>query len=388
MDISSAGSVISTILRHDDKRTSYKIALLRSINDVVLNYPTLNADGRDVALPLSALAERWIAYYWPFADPERPIWQGNRYMRGGSLTNDITFRPELQALYQHWVDAHGSGQSADGFLLLDDMRVARKRRSLSASIRTSYRAARRKIARRALPMPIRHAGPGEWTVFDKPVRLKQLGGSVRALPGTSPDAKWLVVPADLWDTFRKLSLWIEALCIHEWCLFTETVDQPSSDVDRGGVYRLLTARPDSRTALTWERNHIDVLMMEGHVFTCPWSEKKLRSSSDYAVDHLIPLAVYPINELWNLVPTDPSFNSHKKRDRLPTDERLQTARPHLVGAYQHYVQQADLATALRNDVAHRFTEADLQGTSFPESVTHATMQFIAQVANARNWSRF
>ena len=388
MQRASAGRVISTILRHDDKRTSYKIALLRSINDVVLNYPTLNAGGHDVALPLSALAERWIAYYWPFVDAERPIWQGSRYMRGGTLTNDITFRPELSALHRLWVDAHGGAQPADGFLLLDDMRVARKRASLSASIQAQYRKTRRKIARRALPMPIRYAGPEEWTVFDRPARFRQLKGRMRALSGTSPDAKCLVVSADLWDTFRRLSLWIEALCIHEWCLFTETVDQPDAGVDRGTVYTLLTARPDSRVALTWERNHINVLMMEGHVFTCPWSEKKLRAGSDYAVDHLVPLAVYPINELWNLVPTDPAFNSNKKRDRLPTPDRLQTARPHLTDAYAHYTQQSDLAAALRNDVATRFSDADLHGDSFPASVTHATARFITQVAQARNWARF
>lgn len=387
MNISSAGSVISTILRHDAKQTSYKIALLRSINDVVLNYPTLNARGTDIAIPLLTLAEHWIAYYWPFVDTEAPIWQGIRSDHNGELRNDIAFRPQLSALYRAWSDLHGSSRPADGFLLFDEMRVERKRESLPASLNDRYRTARKKVSR-SIRYPIKYAGPGQWTVFQKPKPLYQLDASVRALPSTPGNYSCLVVPADLWDTFRELSLWVEALCIHEWCLFTEAVEQPSSEVDRGTVYKLLTARPDSRTALTWERNHIDVLMMEGHVFTCPWSEKQLRSSSDYAVDHLIPLAVYPINELWNLVPTDPNFNSHKKRDRLPTEERLQTARPHLVNAYQHYVQQADLETALRSDVAHRFTEVDLQGTSFPESVTHATMQFIRQVANARNWSRF
>ncbi|MBN1922090.1 MAG: HIT family protein, partial [Anaerolineae bacterium] len=32
-------NILSTILRHDAKVTSYKIALLRAINDVALNYP-------------------------------------------------------------------------------------------------------------------------------------------------------------------------------------------------------------------------------------------------------------------------------------------------------------------------------------------------------------
>jgi hypothetical protein len=37
-------------------------------------------------------------------------------------------------------------------------------------------------------------------------------------------------------------------------------------------------------------------------------------------DHLIPVSMYPTNELWNLVPSSPSFNLHVKRDRMPTAE--------------------------------------------------------------------
>ncbi|MBW4462157.1 MAG: hypothetical protein KME47_18235 [Nodosilinea sp. WJT8-NPBG4] len=49
--------VISTILKHDKKVTSYKIALLRAINDVVLTYPDLRTYEKDVAIPLKLLAE-------------------------------------------------------------------------------------------------------------------------------------------------------------------------------------------------------------------------------------------------------------------------------------------------------------------------------------------
>jgi hypothetical protein len=71
----------------------------------------------------------------------------------------------------------------------------------------------------------------------------------------------LIIQADLWQAFQKMSLWIEALCIHEWCLFSETVEQEDGQgADRGLIYRLLTDRPDNRRPLTWERNHVDVLL--------------------------------------------------------------------------------------------------------------------------------
>jgi predicted house-cleaning noncanonical NTP pyrophosphatase (MazG superfamily) len=88
---------------------------------------------------------------------------------------------------------------------------------------------------------------------------------------------------------------------------------------------LLTDRPDNRRPLDWERNQVDLLMMEGRVFECPWTGKSLRRAIDYDLDHLLPVSVYPINELWNLAPTDRRFNQHVKRDRLPTHDLLVAA---------------------------------------------------------------
>jgi hypothetical protein len=64
-----------------------------------------------------------------------------------------------------------------------------------------------------------------------------------------------------------MTLWIEALCLHEWCRLSEAV-QPRAGVDRGAIYRLLTARPDNRRPLTRERHQIDLLLPEGMTFTC------------------------------------------------------------------------------------------------------------------------
>ena len=59
--------IISTILRHDSKQTSYKIALLRALNDVVLAYPDVGRDGRDVAVPLRS----WGTYLGRLLERDR-----------------------------------------------------------------------------------------------------------------------------------------------------------------------------------------------------------------------------------------------------------------------------------------------------------------------------
>jgi HNH endonuclease len=233
----------------------------------------------------------------------------------------------------------------------------------------------------SIKQAIEFAGPVGAKIFPKPVRYRELS-NVMPLPGTRPDDLCLVIQAEFWHTFLKLSLWIEALCVHEWCLFTERV----AGVDRGAIYVLLTARPDNRRPLTWERHQVDLLLLEGQTSTCPWTAKHIHHPEDYDLDHLIPLVIYPINELWNLVPADPTFNTTVKRDRLPTVERLVKAEPSLVATYQHYLTLPTLAQALADDVSLRFAVSS-SGHS-PQAVATTVVRFIAVVAEARNVARF
>lgn len=379
----SPDKVISTILKHDAKTTSYKIALLRAINDVVLTYPDLRTYRSPIAVPLKLLAKFWVAYYWPFVDLAMPIQQGPQAMRDGKARNDMAFRPALSQLRAAWEQAVGGLKNpADGFFLINELKSIRKWQNYPDSLVKALSKAV-SIISRTLEMPIRYAGPGEWSIFDQPQSYSAISGHTVAVPGTNERDRCLIISVELWETFRQMSLWIEALCIHEWCLFTERV----ATVDRGAIYSILTARPVNRRPLTWERNQIDILMMEGAEFTCPWTERRFSQGTAYDLDHILPIAVYPTNELWNLVPADPKFNSHQKRDRLPTLERLAIAQPHLEKTYQRYGDASKLATVLEEDASLRF--AGIQSdTAFETTLTSAVVDLVEEVAELRNLARF
>ncbi|RZK34411.1 MAG: hypothetical protein EOO61_13640 [Hymenobacter sp.] len=307
-------TIIATILKYDTKTTSYKLALLRAINDLVLAYPGVAQFDQDVAIPLVRIAELWAAYYWAFADQHQPIYQGARAVRDGIERNDMGFRPHLTQLRVEWEQAIiGKAEPADGFFLFAEMRTPRRRATYPTTVRQAYDRTITAI-KEAVKMPIKYAGAEEWSVFSKPDRLYRLPGSVMPLPGTGLTDICVVITASLWDSFHRLSLYIEALCLHEWSLFTESVEQyPQPQRTRGEVYTLLTARPDNRQPLTWERNQINILLVEQVTFVCPWTQKHLTQSYQYDLDHLLPLTVYPINELWNLLPVDREFNQRVKR---------------------------------------------------------------------------
>ncbi len=112
------------------------------------------------------------------------------------------------------------------------------------------------------------------------------------------------------------------------------------------------------------------------------------SPQTYDMDHLMPLSVYPINELWNLIPSDSTFNCHVKRNRLPSLARLAQARPHLELAYAHYTHSNTLAQALREDISVRFLCIQSLDLTYPQAIATAVIDFIDQVTESRNLVRF
>jgi hypothetical protein len=64
-----------------------------------------------------------------------------------------------------------------------------------------------------------------------------------------------------------------------------------------------------------------------------WSAKSLKQQ--YDIDHSMPFARWPNNDLWNLLPTDSQVNNQKS-DRLPTEQKLKVAKERI----QHWWQTA------------------------------------------------
>jgi hypothetical protein len=85
----TASWVIGTILKQDSKVTSYKLAFVRALNDVVLSCPDARLITNTSQFLLPILAEYWLVYYWPFAGPRVPVFQGPPAQRTGAL---VTWR--------------------------------------------------------------------------------------------------------------------------------------------------------------------------------------------------------------------------------------------------------------------------------------------------------
>lgn len=378
--------LVQGIVRHDRKLNTFKLALIRAVNDTALNFAALGGQGAGIAVPLRVLAEWWMGYYWPFMDAERPILQGPRALRNGVLRQDVAFRQSLTELKELWqASLFGSDRPSDGALLVNELKVHPHAAEYGPELRRKYAQALR-VVMKCVEQPITYAGPGDgrYAVFSRQQRLRDLPGAVVPLPGTGVDELCVVVPDAMWEGFKFYSMFVDALCIHEWSVFTEHVAQAAQGISRGAVYHALTDRPDSRRPLTWERNQIDLLLLDGQPVRCFWTGRPL-GLGGYEVDHIIPVSAYPINELWNLVPAEPFFNRHVKRALMPADEWRGVLPERLTATYSLYGHSAGLRDALRRSSSLRFTGE--QRSSLPR-LADAVTTMVFSVADSKSIPRF
>jgi hypothetical protein len=98
---------------------------------------------------------------------------------------------------------------------------------------------------------------------------------------------------------------------------------------------------------------------------CVWSAKSLKKQ--YDIDHIMPFARWPNNDLWNLLPTDSTVNNQKS-DRLPTEHKLKQAKERI----QHWWKTAWLdeepsALLIRDDPSAALRYEQRQQRFFAEA---------------------
>lgn len=295
---------IESVLRRDRKVATYKLALLRALTDIATNRPrTVNwREDSSVAVPVDAIAEQWILYYWPLFDSEifLPQMSGEAAQR----EHKLGFARELDDLREHYsaigglsaflIDWHGSGRTSQ--------RGSAENASLNrllAKLRTVIRTG-----------PVHHAGRstfGESTF------------------GWDAKKRELLIDEALWREIALMGHWIRDSLLVRWAELTSRLALAGSPDAASGVLEqalaiLLKPPASDRDTQLARAVYGSVPRSSLH---CVWSGRRL--SSGFEVDHLIPYALWRSNDLWNLLPAAPSVNA-QKRDRLPTRSLLLSRR--------------------------------------------------------------
>src|SRR5690554_3175731 len=307
-DGTGALPLLRHIIVNDNKSSTYKLGLLRSLTRIADSLPSLvlRRDEYWVELPLGVVALYWIKLYQPLI-----------------LRYDLRQAPGSQ----------GYGFAKEPFKALAsvspmDLRVGS---GLSAELAPIVLGAIRDAARTITEMPVRYTTwPGTTNqVFESALESFRLRpGSARLDRETLARFGRFRVPTLLWDCFSRYACWIEPAIVNEWVQLMEG-------------YRNEVRYDDSRdrylNALDWAEQRRDTSLVRGLVADrlaakqpvhCVWSQRNL-ARVQYDIDHCFPWSRWNNNDLWNLFPADKDVNQLKS-EKLPSAEVMLHSKPRIL----------------------------------------------------------
>lgn len=341
------------LLRHivlrDQKASTYKLALLRvlvRIADGAAGFARRDADDEGVHLPLGLVALYWVRMFRPLIEaglPQHP--RGNAhlaFLKAGfqGLAGISSFRLRVGQRFTG-ADAH--------HLILAMRDAARCIRNMPARY-TTY--------------------PGK----DEPVFPCSAGRPVQLSDEVVMDEAFLWrfgalrVPAHIWHAMGRFAVWTEPAIVNEW------MQMMRSYAGAGAASRDVHAQ-----ALTWlDPAHAtgDVraraLQLAGtRALHCVWSGQRLDRT--FHVDHCLPFAAWPCNDLWNLLPAKPAINT-RKGDRLPSASGLMAARERIVQWWHDaYLDEPALAAQFAREARGALPAVDAADGADPEAVFDALL---------------
>lgn len=291
--------LVESILSRDKKDATYKLALFRALAELAQtqhHIANFTSDGK-VKIPIQAIADKWILYYWPVFESEVFICQRTGEKKGAK--KGVAIRRPLEALINYF-------QSAGG---LSGFHGALNRGSLSDEARTLWQNAQAKFKRVIHEMPVRHAGGGNYSVF----QYDKLETSV-------------CMDADLWRELCLTGSWIQDATVLRWAELTEQLSKGA--VKASTVIDCLLTIPDPARNVNEAKGYFSRMTDR----FCVWSGAPLNENR-FDIDHAMPFSLWRNNELWNLFPVASSINSQKS-DKLPTYSMLHRRRDSIIECWR------------------------------------------------------
>jgi SAM-dependent methyltransferase len=296
-DGSGAFPLIRNILLNDVKSSTYKLALIRALLRIADAYPgaVIERDKGLVTLPLGLVSLFWARQYRPLID--QAIQQNANTSKGlGFIKED------------GWL-ALGHRSPLD--FTVGQLFISEDAKALHKMLKD--------IGQTIKNMPAKYITfPGsdkpifEVSTSSKRFNSETLFTDIETLHGFGE----FCVPRKIWDLMTQYACWIEPLAINEWVNVMKGY-QNNREIDIQNFYQALNWSDPKRTT-DKVRQRVEQIKMH-HPVECVWSHYKLKGS--YAIDHCLPFARWPNNDLWNLLPTSSTINL-KKSDAIPSQQRF------------------------------------------------------------------
>jgi len=318
---------IETIIHHDRKFATYKLALLRALCEIAQtqHFRVKWLSNGIVSVPLGLVAERWLQYYWPLIELDD---QDGRIVipqqRGMEISRPIAFRKPMRRLIEQY-RAHG-GLSA----FFHDYRAG----TIPQEILPALDHAINTLARTIVKGPVTYAGgslDNHPAYFGFQGNRSALGRCISPR-STHENLGEILVSAGAWREMCLIGHWIAESLILRWAELTHEISKrtvPIKDV----LDRLLVLPETERDVQFARKVYANTPSLH-----CVWTDKPL--TARFVVDHTVPFSIWHNNDLWNLVPAHGQTNMEKS-DKLVTQDLLVASRDRIIHCWEMLKSQAE-----------------------------------------------
>ena len=338
-DGTGALPLIRRIVLNDDKSSTYKLGLLRTISRVAHSAPGFAEEVGDfVDVPLGVVALFWLRLYLP-------LLRANIPQSGNNTTGFENLAFAKDGLTQLG-DISPLDLRAGGVVGSD------RQRAMHDSLRDACDTIQR--------MPAAHLTYNDKRAAEDNRIFPVKRGGRRRMPSElrlNADYLWsfgkLSVPMHLWHALQRYAVWIEPALVEEWVrLSLKYGESQNRSIDEGSLRRTMAWVEPTRDVVEVRRRAVDMLDAKQKLF-CVWTGNPLdRRSLD--IDHCFPWSAWPCGDLWNLMPSSRVVNQRQKRDLLPNDDTLRKAKDRVVEWWgDGYCARRDLGERFRLEATAR-----------------------------------
>ncbi len=337
-DGTGAFPFIRHVAINDGKSATHKLALLRVLLRIADGHPgaVLRREsshfGDRVILPVGLVALYWCHQYKDLIDSHQLFQTPNKKPNMGFMKADGW----------HKLTHRTASDYRIGNLFIGDDAVA-LHKTITAAVSNI----------KTMPCRFITLPNSDEAVFE--VNSKTIKAKDRLFLDLQSLEQWgeFSLPESTWLAFNRYACWIEPVLVSEWvktmASYTGNAAYTSPE-KQYFLYQSLNWLEPKRTT-TEVRNRFEQLQLQQSM-QCVWSAKPL--TQKYDIDHSMPFARWPNNDLWNLLPTDSQVNNQKS-DKLPTEYKLQAAKERI----QYWWQEAWLDTEKHNSKQRFFAEANI-----------------------------
>ena len=314
-DGTGALPLLRHVILNDDKSSTYKLGLLRSVCRIADGFAGLVQPVGDdtVSIPLGLVALIWLRLYKPLLKADFP--QNPKNVRRGIHLGFVREGFQRLGAFSHL-----------------DMRVGIR---LGAADAAALHRALRDAADTIRRMPARHM------TFPDGTPILPVSHTARIPRGRTPeviDEPYLrsfgemLVPWRIWQAVQRFAVWIEPALVEEWIrLMQRYAETQGRDLPRDRVAAAMTWSDPTRDVRIAKQQAAQLLKSD-ELF-CVWSGKRL-SARSLDLDHCFPWSAWPCSDLWNLMPANRSVNQKEKRANLPSASLMLAARDRIMSWWE------------------------------------------------------